>query len=99
MATLKKRTRIESDGTTRTLAGPTMTEMAANLIRHTSDIAKSGFRLAPEDIVEARLSTCRRCAYWDESARLGLGKCNHPQCGCSKAKHIFSASRCPIGLW
>ena len=101
MATLKSRVRIEADGSRVPILAPppTLSQMAANLTRHTAQIARSGFQLADSGVVNTRLAICAGCEFWEATARLGMGKCNHPACGCTKAKHLFAVSRCPLGLW
>ncbi len=51
---------------------------------------------------EQRLNEgCRKCPgrYWEEDARLGLSKCSHPQCGCTRLKLWLRSEKCPMNVW
>ena len=52
-----------------------------------------------EEELQYRLSVCRSCDLWDEGGNVGLGKCNHPGCGCTRMKHGFATERCPLKKW
>lgn len=71
--------------------------MLSNFITESVKLAKSGFKLTSEEEFHRRLEICRKCSFWDEAARNGLGKCR--KCGCTKLKHWYSTSHCPIKLW
>ena len=81
------------------LPPPTIAEMAKNFAGAMTAWAASGFKTVDESVYRHRLSVCRECPYWKENARGGLGKCEHPSCGCSKAKHWLQTSVCPAGKW
>ena len=74
---------------------PTLREMAENFTKAAAIIARS--RAKCEVFVE-RLEGCRSCpeGLWDENARFGAGKCNHPKCGCTMAKMLYAVMRCPL---
>lgn len=57
------------------------------------------FRLVDQNTTAKRLEICRGCILWEEGARFGLGRCNHPSCGCSKGKLYLEAEKCPKKLW
>lgn len=81
------------------LEPPTLAEMAENFAGALVRWAAAGFALVPEEVYRARLAICRSCYYWDEHARLGYGKCQHPKCGCSKGKQWLKSERCPDQKW
>jgi hypothetical protein len=74
-------------------------QQVQNLVREAPAIIKSGFKQVPDDVYEQRMSICRTCYFWHEGGNLGLGKCEHPKCGCSKGKMKLSVSECPVGNW
>jgi hypothetical protein len=83
------------------LPEPTVAEMLHNFAGAMAEWYKQGFSIVPRETYTARLIACRSCPgrHWDESARLGAGKCNHPSCGCTKAKLWLGTSTCPIKHW
>lgn len=78
---------------------PNIVQQVTNLARELPTMIKNGFKRVPDDIFEQRMQMCRTCFYWDEKGNLGFGKCKHPKCGCSKAKHLLEISSCPMGNW
>lgn len=78
---------------------PTISEMVGNFGGAMLRWAMAGFATVDEVAFRLRLESCRACAFWDESARGGAGKCNHPKCGCTKAKLWLATERCPITRW
>jgi len=42
---------------------------------------------------------CSSCQFWIPQCRLGLGKCDHPECGCSSLKRFFGTEVCPANKW
>jgi hypothetical protein len=82
------------------LGPPTAKAMVRNFIRAMASFAASGWKCASEEKMQHRLEICRRCSYWEEDARVGLGKCNHPGCGCSmKIKLWIDSVECPQKFW
>lgn len=79
--------------------GPNLMTQAINLAKSIPAIVESGCKLVPDDVYEVRLGICATCYFWDENDNAGFGKCNHPKCGCSKAKQRIAISSCPIGNW
>jgi len=61
--------------------------------------ARDGFRLATSPVYKERASICAQCHLWQSKARLGLGKCGHTACGCTKAKLKVASQACPLGKW
>ncbi len=78
---------------------PTIAEMTRNFADAMLRWVGSGFATVDEVAFTLRLAQCRACPHWDEAARAGVGKCNHPKCGCTKAKLWLASERCPIGRW
>ena len=81
------------------IAPPTVLEMAANFGTAMLRWIGAGFPVVEQEQFDARLCGCRGCDLWDESARAGLGKCNHPTCGCSNVKLWLATEKCPLGKW
>lgn len=78
---------------------PTAFDMAKNFAGSMAKWAKAGFTTVEKSEYENRIGICQGCEFWDGSARGGLGKCNHKQCGCSRLKHWLATEKCPIGKW
>lgn len=87
------------------LPPPTLADMADHLGGALVKWAARGFPIAPREERLARLRMCEggpgqpRCQHWKPAARLGLGKCNHPSCGCTRAKTFLATEKCPIKKW
>ena len=79
--------------------GPTITQMTSNLVAAIARNTANRLRRVPDDVQAIRMKHCSGCDYWSGEARLGLGKCSHPSCGCTRIKTIFAAEKCPIGRW
>ena len=80
-------------------AEPSAVEMAANFAVAMGRWVAAGLPVASKDQHDARMAVCRGCDYWDGGARLGLGKCKSPGCGCSQLKHWLATERCPQKKW
>lgn len=78
---------------------PTVAEMVSNFAGALSRWVKAGAPIVPEEEFQRRLAVCRGCEHWIEAARLGLGKCNAPGCGCTKGKLWFQTETCPLKKW
>lgn len=78
---------------------PTLADMATNFAKATAGWVTAGFPVVSESEYDRRLAICRSCQFWDESARLGYGKCNHKSCGCGKGKLWMGSQSCPEKLW
>ena len=78
---------------------PTIKQMSKNFAKATAKWIKSGFETVTKSEFDQRLEICRSCTFWDEKARLGMGKCNHEGCGCSKGKLWLKTEKCPIQKW
>ena len=80
-------------------SGPGPLQMARNVVVAARRFARSPVKFAPQEAVEIRMSICRKCDYWEEVARWGLGKCRHHKCGCTKYKQKLASEECPLGKW
>ena len=57
-----------------------------------------GFGTVSDEVLQARLETCRNCEFWDSKGFMDTGRCR--KCGCStKAKLRMPTEKCPIGKW
>ena len=80
-------------------APPTIREMASNAALALARFVKSGLKVVDEDTLMDRISTCRACKEFDESARMGMGKCSAQGCGCTVLKLYMASEKCPLGKW
>jgi hypothetical protein len=78
---------------------PRITESAKFLTKSLKQWAKAGFPVADKQTVKARKQSCINCGFWNAEARMGLGKCTHQKCGCTKIKWWLATEKCPIGKW
>jgi hypothetical protein len=76
------------------LPEPDALELAANLGKATAGWAAAGFPVVTQAQYDARTVACTPCDLWDGSARLGLGKCKAPGCGCTKFKRWLATEVC-----
>jgi len=78
---------------------PAIPQMLGNFATAIMGWISGGCKVVDESTFRARLGVCRGCQYWSEDARAGLGKCGHPQCGCTRFKMHLATEKCPLGLW
>lgn len=78
---------------------PRLIDSVENVARAMGRWAAAGFPLASEASIKVRKNTCEACPYWDSEARLGLGKCTHEKCGCTKLKWWLETETCPDNRW
>jgi hypothetical protein len=78
---------------------PTASELAANFAGAMARWSSAGFAIVDERTYAARAAICEACPHWDARARLGLGKCCAPGCGCTKFKRWLATEKCPLGKW
>jgi hypothetical protein len=78
---------------------PTAAELAANFSSAIARWTATGFPVVSRVIYDARAAVCAQCEFWDAAARLGLGKCGHKKCGCTKMKRWLATEQCPLGKW
>ena len=81
------------------LAEPTITELASSFATALGKWASLGFPIAGKASYEARCLACSKCEHWSDDARLGLGKCSAPGCGCTRLKRWLATEKCPLGKW
>lgn len=77
---------------------PTAAELAGNFAAAMARVSAAAFNgrqvWVSEAEYRARLATCNTCELWDGEARLGLGKCKAPKCGCSRFKLWLATEQC-----
>jgi hypothetical protein len=78
---------------------PTLSELAANFSGAIMRWVKAGAPVSSQEVYGERSAVCDACQYWDGTARLGLGKCSAPGCGCTSMKRWLQTERCPLGKW
>lgn len=78
---------------------PSALDLAKNFTAALFKWIKAGVPTVSRELYEARLAVCSSCEFWDSAARLGLGKCTHTKCGCTKTKHWLATEKCPIDKW
>lgn len=78
---------------------PTVAELATNFTVAVAKWAASGFKVVDGATYAARSAACAGCEHWSDTARLGLGKCSAPGCGCTRLKRWLATERCPLGKW
>ena len=78
---------------------PTAAELAANFSSALARWSAAGFPVVSREIYDDRAAICAPCEFWDGAARLGLGKCTHKKCGCTKMKRWLATEKCPLGKW
>ena len=79
--------------------GPTALQMAGTAAKAAVDWIAGGMKVVDEATWQQRIAICAGCELWDAEARFGLGKCQHPQCGCTKVKQWLATEKCPLGKW
>lgn len=73
---------------------PALMEMGFNFLSSHVKWLRKGAKLAPKEVIERRLATCRSCSYWNESN----GRCT--KCGCyGKWKVLYATEKCPVRKW
>ena len=81
------------------LPEPSRMEMMGHAGEALGKWAASGFKIAPPVVRSIRYQICLGCTFWDDQARMGLGKCRHSKCGCTKLKLALGTEACPLGKW
>ena len=59
----------------------------------------AGCPLVSRLVLRYRARICAACQFWRPQARLGMGKCDHPECCCTKFKRVFGTEVCPANKW
>lgn len=78
---------------------PGMPALAVRAAKEVGHWIAKGAPKATAEIIEQRRAICAACPHWDPAAFAGTGRCMHPGCGCSSAKHHLPTSKCPMGQW
>ena len=78
---------------------PSAADLLVNFSSAVAQWSAAGFPVATRQTFEERSAVCSACEFWDGSARLGLGKCKHKKCGCTRFKRWLASERCPLGKW
>lgn len=73
---------------------PDAAEMAVNITKAAAAWIAKGMPVVTQAEYDARGAICEPCEYWDGKARLGLGKCKAPGCGCTKFKRWLATEIC-----
>ncbi len=81
------------------LREPTVAELAVNFTGAMGRWIKAGVPVVSAEAYAARSAICSPCEHWDGRARLGLGKCKAPGCGCTSLKRWLATESCPLGKW
>lgn len=76
-------------------AEPSTMELAANFAGAVGRWSAAGFPTVSAETYAARADACGACSFWDGKARLGLGKCRAPGCGCTGLKRWLTTETCP----
>lgn len=77
---------------------PGVAQMARSLAGSLHRWAQHGFNGVSDEVLEARLSACKTCEFWDAKSFNNTGRCT--KCGCSTwAKLRMATERCPVGKW
>lgn len=77
---------------------PSVLEMGRSALGDIIKWSAVKFGRCDEEQINARLSECRVCPYWDPEAFRGTGRCK--KCGCSTwAKIKLKSASCPDGRW
>jgi hypothetical protein len=75
-------------------AEPTALELVENFAGAMERWAAIGFKTVTAGQYAARSAACNQCELWDGKARLGLGKCKAPSCGCTLLKRWLTSEAC-----
>lgn len=75
--------------------------LAGAVVRVVQQARRGGLKAlyVGREVFKARHNVCLKCEYWSEGARLGLSKCRHAGCGCTRIKLHLKTEKCPLGKW
>lgn len=79
--------------------GPSLVDLARNFAGATARWVTAGLPVVTQEVYAGRAVICGGCEYWQADARLGLGECTAPGCGCTSLKLWLATERCPEGKW
>lgn len=78
---------------------PGIATLAVRAVGEVGRWLAAGAPKAAAELIEKRRAICADCTHWDPAAFANTGRCMHPGCGCSSAKHHLPTSKCPMGQW
>lgn len=81
------------------MSEPTLVELSSNFAGAMARWAAAGLPTVSADDYRARSAACDACPYWDPKARIGLGRCRAPGCGCTSLKRWLATEQCPLAKW
>lgn len=90
---------VNNQKTIRSLKEPTVKELATNFLGAMHDWISKGLPIVTQRKYDERASICDTCEFWIPNARMGMGKCNHKGCGCTKFKRWLATEQCPEKKW
>lgn len=75
--------------------------IAKHFTRSMTNWARSGFKLASEEVIAARRAVCENdCPFWEDNGTSGWGFGRCGKCGCSGSlKTGIASEKCPLGKW
>jgi hypothetical protein len=81
------------------LTEPRFGDIITNFGKAVGRWVSAGFPVAPKKLIEERKQACESCPFWESQSRVGLGKCTHEECGCTKFKWWLLTEKCPDNRW
>jgi hypothetical protein len=60
---------------------------------------REGREITTKSVRAERTAVCGLCPHWRPKANLGLGLCDAPGCGCTRAKVWLKSEKCPLKKW
>ena len=73
---------------------PTVVELATNFGSAMVKWVAAGVPTVTHEQYQVRAAACEPCPYWDASARMNLGRCSAPGCGCTSLKRWLATEEC-----
>lgn len=78
---------------------PSMIDLMSNFYGFMKRFIDKGISTVSLETFNNRTLICESCEMYDKEARLGLGRCNQKDCGCTNIKRWFTFEKCPLGKW
>lgn len=75
---------------------PGLLTKAGRAAQEVTEWIKAGAPLVAPETRTARLAICQACEFYAATGNLGLGECQAPGCGCTRAKLSMATSKCPL---
>lgn len=76
---------------------PDLLSKAEQLTHALLKFARSGFKVASDEVVASRYAICQSCEFWIDGGRILTGTCK--VCGCGGAKLWLPLENCPKNKW